>query len=159
MFTGAIFEGNRHGAENCENCWNILLRLNVSNWWKKMSLLKRKHTQERKEFEPCLLKRKKKGKKTQERKEFEPGGSFLVLRKGQNLKPIKSLAWIVVVCFGREQNLNSLESLYYIFTKKQEVWLAVLQRNRKFGLQFYKGTGSLACSFSKGTGSLACSFS
>ena len=39
-----------------------------------MSLLKRKHTQKRKEFEPRLLEKKKKKKK--ERKEFEPGGSF-----------------------------------------------------------------------------------
>ena len=30
-----------------------------------------------------------------------------------------------------------------------KVCITFLQRNRKFGLQFYKGTGSLACSFTK----------
>ena len=38
------------------------------------------------------------------------------------------------VCFGREQNLNSLESLYCSFTRKQEVWLAVLAKEQEVWL-------------------------
>ena len=62
-----MFEGSRHGTEKLSELLKHFVAIKCIKLVEKMSLLKRKHTQERKEFEPCLLKRKKEEKKKNEK--------------------------------------------------------------------------------------------